>query len=222
MNDSASLDSFLDKWRSRWPEWGVLSAFVPAAQQPRLSAWMALLQELGDAAWAGADPTPGLAKLAWWQEELRGWTRGARRHPLGDTLHRLDAPWEALALALSSLPASRAPGTQAEDDAGLRPLAGAILDCEAALFGEPGPSADSRDQSSMLAALRGERALLQGDRDAARRALQEMTHMRATRPRRLQQLLLQHRLEASADATPTRGMGPVRLLFAGWRTARRS
>ena len=100
MSDSASLDSFVDKWRQRWPEWGLASVFVPAAQRGRLSAWLALLQELREAAWGGGDPTPGLAKLAWWQEELRGWEKGARRHPLGAVLQPRQAPWRALGLAL--------------------------------------------------------------------------------------------------------------------------
>src|SRR5690606_20699556 len=59
---------FIDKWRARWPEWEIASVFVPEAQRPLAEAWFSLLQELTDAAWGGADPTPGLAKLAWWQE----------------------------------------------------------------------------------------------------------------------------------------------------------
>ncbi|MGJ4731041.1 squalene/phytoene synthase family protein, partial [Luteimonas sp. SDU101] len=107
MNDPDSLDSFLGKWRARWPEWELLSVFVPAPQRGTVAAWYALLDELGDAAWAGTDPTPGLAKLAWWQEELLGWQRGARRHPLGQALQRLAAPWDTLGRALASLPQTR-------------------------------------------------------------------------------------------------------------------
>ncbi len=223
MSDSASIDSFIDKWRARWPEWNVLSAFVPAAQRQRLWAWMSLLQELGDAAWAGSDPTPGLAKLAWWQEELRGWARGARRHPLGETLQKLDAPWETLANALRALPASRADAAPAEDVAALLPLAAAILACEAALFGDSGASAnavETRDGVPMLCVLRGERALAQGDRDAARTLSRGWPGVQATRPRRLQNLLLRHRLQAFAEGAEPRPPGPLRLLFAGWRAAR--
>ena len=61
-----SLDSFLDKWRTRWPEWAVAQAFVPPAQRDIALAWAALQQELTDAAWGGSDPRPGEAKLAWW------------------------------------------------------------------------------------------------------------------------------------------------------------
>src|SRR5690606_34599069 len=96
-----------DKWRARWPEWQVAEVFLPAATRARLLAWFALRQELVDAAWAGADPRPGEAKLAWWAEELQGWSQGRRRHPLGIALQSLGAPWERLAAALPVLAAAR-------------------------------------------------------------------------------------------------------------------
>ena len=45
----------------------------------------------------------GLAKLAWWQEELRGWAKGARRHPLGVRLQKAAVDWNAVADALPAL-----------------------------------------------------------------------------------------------------------------------
>ena len=33
MDESASLDGFLGKWRTRWPEWELLAVFVPAPQR---------------------------------------------------------------------------------------------------------------------------------------------------------------------------------------------
>ena len=47
--DDAS-QSFIDKWRARWPEWAVAQVFVPATQRPTALAWASLLQELTDAA----------------------------------------------------------------------------------------------------------------------------------------------------------------------------
>ena len=91
MEGREDLDSFLDKWRLRWPEWRVAEAFVPAAARDTALAWMGLRQELADAAWAGVDPRPGEAKLGGWAEELLGWSKGARRHPLARVLQPRDA-----------------------------------------------------------------------------------------------------------------------------------
>ena len=103
MSDVDALQAFLAKWRARWPEWAVAEVFVPAAQRERAQAWFALRDELGDAAWGGQDPLPGDAKLGWWAEELDGWSRGARRHPLGLALQRVQAPWDNLAACLPAL-----------------------------------------------------------------------------------------------------------------------
>ncbi|TWT23337.1 phytoene/squalene synthase family protein [Luteimonas marina] len=220
MTGSDSLDSFVDKWRARWPEWVALLVFVPAAQRPAAAAWFSLLQELRDAAWSGSDPAPGLAKLAWWQEELRGWAKGARRHPLGEALAPLQAPWDALGGALSVLPATRAPGSGDDDTAALEAFAGSLLACEAALFGgtDPQPS----QIAGATAGLRAERALSQGDREAAAglRRLLDASTAAPTRPRRLQQVVVRERLRLlAAGAAPSRRT-PLRLLFAAWRAAR--
>ena len=138
MSDPTALAGFVAKWRARWPEWSIAQVFVPAAQRDVVAAWFALLQELTDAAWGGSDPTPGLAKLAWWQEELRGWSKGARRHPLGDSLQRLPAPWSALGASLMALQQSRERSDDAEAAIRItRPFAAAVAECEAALFGVP-------------------------------------------------------------------------------------
>ena len=107
MSDREALQGFLDKWRAQWPEWTVAEVFVPEAQRERAQAWFALREELGEAAWGGEDPRPGDAKLVWWAEELDGWSRGARRHPLGLALQKIPAPWDDLAACLPELRASR-------------------------------------------------------------------------------------------------------------------
>ena len=225
MSESASLDSFVDKWRQRWPEWGLASVFVPAAQRTRLAAWFALLQELREAAWAGSDPTPGLAKLAWWQEELRGWGRGARRHPLGEALQKLDADWDRFGRALAALPATRVPDVAREDQAALRTFASGVLACESDLFGggEPGPD----DVDGVVELLRAERVLVQGDSEAAARLLPALETTRGasslTRPRRLQQAIVRERVRLAARHADEDGRSrtpPLRLLFAAWRAAR--
>lgn len=75
MAGPTALDSFLDKWRSRWPEWAVAEVFVPVRQRERAVAWFALLQEFDDILNIAGDPLPADAKLGWWGTELRDWAR---------------------------------------------------------------------------------------------------------------------------------------------------
>ncbi|GGK02564.1 phytoene/squalene synthase family protein [Luteimonas terricola] len=216
--------AFIDKWRVRWPEWAVAMVFVPKDRQPLTEAWFTLLQEFTDATWGGGDPTPGLAKLAWWQEELGGWAKGARRHPLGALLQPQPAPWLQLGRALPDLRALRgeegggavsvdaAPGKGA--GAGMA-FAAAVADCEAALFGGRAPDGDAA--SAVLTSLLGERALL---RAAAMDPIAGIDRpMRAgragCRPRGVQAALVAARL-----ARPDAPVPPLRALFAAWRGAR--
>lgn len=226
------LESFVHKWRARWPEWGIAETFVPPAQRAPALAWFALLQELQEAAWAGAEPAPGLAKLAWWQEELRGWSRGARRHPLGQALQRIDAGWEALGLALAALPSTREPDSGDDGRAGLRTYAAAALACEQRLFGGPEAAADTVE--AFVDGLRIERALSRGELEAAlalRPALEAPAGRALARPRRLRRALLRERLRTlAADPPPAGGEGPgagagrrvspLRILWSAWRAAR--
>lgn len=136
MTDSTALDSFLGKWRTRWPEWRVVEVFVPATQRQLAVAWFALLQEFTDAMNIAGDPLPADAKLAWWGEELRDWSRQRSRHPLGRVLEPHRTPWFELAETLPVLIRLREPP---QDPAAaferVRPLATAIADVESALFG---------------------------------------------------------------------------------------
>ncbi|PSD10077.1 phytoene/squalene synthase family protein, partial [Stenotrophomonas maltophilia] len=88
---STALDSFLDKWRSRWPEWSVAAPFVAESQRELAVAWFALLQEFDDMLNTSGDPLPADAKLAWWGEELRSWAAHRSRHPLGRLLEPVRA-----------------------------------------------------------------------------------------------------------------------------------
>lgn len=135
MTGAAALDGFLGKWQAQWPEWRVAEAFLPASQRACAQAWLALRGELVEAAWGGDDPTPGAAKLGWWEEELAGWARGARRHPLGLMLQKQPADWARLAAGLPALRASRVPeGDRASAIAGLQPYAEAVARISAQLF----------------------------------------------------------------------------------------
>ncbi len=235
MSDPTALAGFVAKWHARWPEWSIARVFVPAAQRDIVAAWFALLQELTDAAWGGSDATPGLAKLAWWQEELRGWSKGARRHPLGDSLQRLPAPWGALGASLMALQQSRERADDAEAAIRItRPFAAAVAECEAALFGTPG------DASALLGeTLLAERLLSDPQAAVPSRLpandgapmdpvaawaleLQSAWPMAATRPRRLQAAVLRARLGAFAVSGRNEPLAPWRTLIVAWRAARKA
>lgn len=139
---SDALDSFLDKWRSRWPEWQVAEGFVPPGQRATTLAWFALLQELEDIMNVTGDPLPADAKLAWWQQELRDWSARRSRHPLGRGLEPFEAPWRQLAETLPAIQAAReVPASLDAALAGLEDFARAQAAVEAVLFQRTAPAA---------------------------------------------------------------------------------
>lgn len=219
--DDTAHDGLLDKWRGRWPEWRIAQVFVPEPQRATAEVWFALLQEWTDAAWTGADPTPGFAKLAWWQEELRGWAKGLRRHPLGRDLHRRPVPWAALADALPALQAVREPLAADMHDpaalAALKPLIEAAAGSEAALFGG---RADSGDVFPWLAA----HALWpRDDAQAAARAWAcalPAPVPAGTRPRRVYDTLAHARLRCFGAIGVPLPLSPLPTLWRSWRAAR--
>jgi len=217
VSDREALDAFLGKWRERWPEWRIAEAFLPAPRREATLAWLALRQELADAAWQGADPRPGAAKLAWWSDELRGWAQGRRRHPLGLALQREPAPWEALGLAVPALAALReAPHADAAD-AALAPFAAAAVACSAAIAGEPAPAEAAAQRDGALAAgLRAMRAL--AATPAASPLPAGPRHRAGTRADRIFAALAHERLRAQAAGRAA--ASPWRTLWAAWRAGR--
>jgi phytoene/squalene synthetase len=144
MSTTSALDSFLDKWRDRWPEWEVAGRFVPADLQRATLAWFALLQEFENIMNISGDPLPADAKLAWWQQELRDWSARRSRHPLGRVLEPVVAPWAQLAEALPAMQEARGqPLSMDSALALLQPFAEAVVAVEAALFARTRP-ADAR------------------------------------------------------------------------------
>ena len=226
------LDAFTAKWRARWPEWRIAEAFVPVAQRECAVSWAALRQEITDATWAHRDTRPGDAKLAWWADELQGWSRGARRHPLGVALQRVAAPWATLAAALSTLPSTRERARDPEEASrGVWAMADAIVRIDGAL---PGASAGAAVEavSAHLLAVRAACdpasaaplsivAEAQGSDSAARWRSTLLSHWpvaaRGSTAWRLQCSLARARLQRGDLQAP---LGAVTTLATAWRAAR--
>ncbi len=233
MSDSSALDSFLDKWRHRWPEWQVAEIFVPPERRALAEAWFSLLQEFDDILNIAGDPLPADAKLAWWGEELRGWSHRRSRHPLGRRLEPVPAPWAELADALPELSGARE--AAADGDAAFAGMSGygaAVAAVEAAVLGrrpEPGAvvaqALATRLADSATAAVPRD---LQGEDDRARlRAWASALERRwppmsaASRERRIVGAFARARLRryaraGEATALPSR----LRLLLTAWAAAR--
>jgi hypothetical protein len=227
--DGADAATFIAKWRGAWPEWSLVEGFLPAAQRPVADAWQALQFEWQEAAWAGADSRPGEAKLAWWAEELDGWSHGRRRHPLGAVLLPRPAPWRDIASVLPAMAVLRAqPSSAGAAWEALEPATAGIASVEAALFG--GPTAPRAIAACWLHA-----RLARHHTDAVPRALASpddasprpwIDALLASWPAQGQMVesrsialaLARRRLERGNAAAP---LSPWSALWTGWRAARR-
>lgn len=230
MSEQEAIGSFIDKWRSRWPEWSVAEVFIPRGQRETVLAWMSLLQELTDAAWGGSDPRPGEAKLGWWMEELQGWSRGVRRHPLGQVLQKFPAPWAQLATALPQLRDSRERPVDAADAfAQIQQLAAAAAVIEQALFDGSAGAAETIAATLLhmrLAHHPADAAPLQALAQAGEgAAIEEWTRQLAAhappravaRPRRVLGGLACARLRRGEAVQP---LPALQALWVAWRAAR--
>ena len=227
MSETDALRGFLGKWQAQWPEWRVAETFVPVPQRERALAWFALREELAEAAWGEGDPRPGDAKLGWWAEELDGWSRGLRRHPLGLTLQKLPAPWGNLAACLPSLRASRErPQGLAPAMFALEPYAEALAGVAQQLFDSATPAPARNVVVSLLA----ERVLRHpdaatplGDLDVRGWARGLLAHWPApaqgSRPGRIHAAIVRGRLQRFAGGKPVPMTRPA-ALFTAWHAAR--
>ena len=240
MTTPTALDSFLDKWRSRWPEWAVAEVFVPEERRATTLAWFALLQEFDDILNIAGDPLPADAKLGWWGTELRDWSGHRSRHPLGRLLEPVPAPWSALADALPALVAARErPVDGAAALASLAGYAQAVAEVEAAVLGGAPPQ--PRAIAAQVLATRLAEAGLQAVPRARQPSDTESTaaRERAQRDwadellaawqaraggapaRRMWAAFARHRLDQFARGrVPQPGRQPLRLLWRAWRAAR--
>lgn len=202
-----TLQAAREKWLSRWPEWEIAELFLPANTRPLAWVWFAWLDELSLAAWSGTDAAPGMAKLAWWQEELKGWAKGARRHPLGATLQPLPVDWAAIAQQMGALK-ERDLGTTgniAELVRAVEGFAALIAQSEQALFGGRSAPSNARVIRTLLISVGivpdqglGSEPSLGA---AARRVLDALADLRAR--------------------SAGRAVGRFQVLLASWRAARK-
>jgi phytoene/squalene synthetase len=238
MSDAEALAGFVDKWRERWPEWRVAEVFVPHQQREACAAWFALQQELAEAAWGGSDPLPGEAKLGWWAEELQGWARGRRRHPLGLVLQRRPAPWLQLAASLPALVASREVAADAGQAAEqLLPVARAIAAIDEGLFDVAtgidaatcvlmATQLQSRGDAAASLKLRARVGSAMGDGALARAWAADLLETwvavnREARPPRIRRALLRERLRRFAAGHPRLQPLPALItLRTAWAAAR--
>ena len=236
---SAALDSFLDKWRSRWPEWSVAAPFVAEPQRELAVAWFALLQEFDDMLNTSGDPLPADAKLAWWGEELRSWAAQRSRHPLGRVLEPVRAPWARLAEALPDLVEARTVALDAAAaERALANYAEAVATVEAVLFAEASANGVPRSgagravlrqtlaQRLQDAGVAGmPRSLLDEDAgNAGQRWAQHLlkgwgARVPGPRPRRVWASLARARVAAQAAGKPIEAT-PLRTLLRVWWAAR--
>ena len=227
MSDREALQGFTEKWLAQWPEWPVAEVFVPAEHRELARAWFSLRDELTEAAWGGDDPRPGEAKLGWWAEELDGWSRGGRRHPLGLALQAIPAPWSSLAASLPALRASRErPGDLQAAMASLELYAEALSGVAQVLFDAPTPAPARSVVISVLAerVLRyPDHATPSGDTDArswAGKLLQLWpAPSEGSRPGRIYAALLRGRLQRFAVGKPL-VLPHLSALARAWQAAR--
>lgn len=231
---STALDSFLDKWRTRWPEWSQVESFIPASQRLQVVAWFSLLQEFDDILNTAGDPLPADAKLAWWGEELRGWSAQRSKHPLGRLLEPVRAPWAELAQTLPDLIDARA---TAADPQRARQLlaayAGAVSAVERTMFNWAGRGdaaaavltqtlaqrlhdcgADAVPQSLKVAD-----ATLSSQQWAGELLSQWPARVAGPRPRRVYASLAKARLQARLRGGPYQP-SPAGVLWRSWWAAR--
>lgn len=231
---STALDSFLDKWRTRWPEWSQVEGFIPASQRPQVVAWFSLLQEFDDILNIAGDPLPADAKLAWWGEELRGWSAQRSKHPLGRLLEPVRAPWAELSQTLPGLIDARAPAADPQQARqSLQAYANAVAAVERAMFdcqgrGDAGAPVLTQTLAQRLHDSGGDAVpqnlkSTDAEQSSQHWATELLAHwplrVAGPRPRRLYASLARARLQARLRGGPYQP-SPAGLLWRSWWAAR--
>jgi len=175
VEQSAKLQSFIDKWLAVQPQQRVALAFVDGRQYPGHVALAALEQELLAAAYGIREPQVAVAKLNWWAEELSGAATSGGRHPLTQVIfdderaHAIAAErWLAPVLAaMTQLEQGTATDFVAQLSAA-EPLHGALAALETAWWFGPDASAERASRVAALSHLLYALLRLQADAERDR------------------------------------------------------
>jgi phytoene synthase len=220
VEQSAKLQSFIDKWLAVQPQQRVALAFVDGRQYPGHIALAALEQELLAAAYGIREPQVAVAKLNWWAEELSGAATSGGRHPLTQVIfdderaHAIAGErWLAPVLAAM---AQLEQGTAAEFSTQLdaaAPLHGALATLETAWWFGPDASAARASRVATLNHLLYALLRLQTDAERDRLPL-PMSRMARHGLSRAQ-------LRASSDARQQAVKAQLDDLLVSWRESAR-
>ena len=207
MTTPTALDSFIDKWRSRWPEWSVAEVFMAPDRRERSLAWFALLQEFEDILNVAGDPLP--APWALLADALPSLVAARERPRDGDAaLAALTAYTGAVAeVEAVVLGGSRAApaALAAQVLAGRLAAAGTVA---LPLVLEPGSAAAPEAAAAASRAWAGQLLARWPARSGASRA------------RRMYARCARHRLQQlAAGRTPQPGRQPLGQLWRVWRAA---
>src|SRR5688500_18128802 len=84
--------SFLEKRYEAEPEARLVAVMLAAARSPRHAALAALDHEWMELAFAPSDGSIGIAKVAWWRDEVARYAAGTPQHPITRVLAGSNEP----------------------------------------------------------------------------------------------------------------------------------
>jgi len=220
VEQSAKLQSFIDKWLAVQPQQRVALAFVDGRQYPGHIALAALEQELLAAAYGIREPQVAVAKLNWWAEELSGAATSGGRHPLTQVIfdderaHAIAGDrWLAPVLAAMAQLEQGTAADFAAQMAAAEPLHGALAALETAWWFGPDASAERASRVAALNHLLYALLRLQTDAERDRLPL-PMSRMARYGLSRAQ-------LRASSDARQQAVKAQLDDLLVSWRESAR-
>jgi hypothetical protein len=137
MESEDAISSYVHKWQAFWPEQAILDVFVSKQQITKCHAWVGLLFELQNCAFAIEHDAVREQKALWWSQELKAINHKSVRHPLSQALQEFPVDYSRLAddfLFVSGQAPIRAANTK-ELLEQMYPMSLAITQIENQLFG---------------------------------------------------------------------------------------
>jgi hypothetical protein len=103
MDSDNSIVAYVQKWHAIWPEQAILDVFAYKQHKHVSQAWVGLLFELQDCAFAIESEVVREQKSLWWAQEFKRMETGLARHPLSMALQAYPADYSRLADAFLSI-----------------------------------------------------------------------------------------------------------------------